>query len=309
MDSHALVFPEGTPKKEAAYKLRETGLPWGTIAEILDSTMMASCVGAKKYAKRHDLPWPVPQPPVKSPPKGQLSYELRAEGFTWTQVAQKAGFDKPGSASYAAKKYATVTGQPWPTAQEVTHGELAYKMRVATRLPWGEIAHIVGYGYSSHVVTGARRYAERESLPWPIKVNSYSANDDLPTLDGKAIYELREQGTLWKEITDRFNRLDYNSVMDAARGYARQTNRPWPIPSRTPGRLVYEQRLAGHLWTEAALEANMDIGEALSAARGYAEGAQLTWPPDPPPGSMRDALAALNSDVRSILSSALRQPL
>lgn len=46
------------------------------------------------------------------------------------------------------------------------------------------------------------------------------------------------------------------------------------------GRRVYECRLQGGLWTEAAAGARLGIQEAVDAARMHAEKEGLPWPPD-----------------------------
>ena len=47
-------------------------------------------------------------------------------------------------------------------------GQRAYTLRRDEKLNWGDIAERVGYSKYHVAVLGAKRYAQRASLPWPI---------------------------------------------------------------------------------------------------------------------------------------------
>ena len=96
----------------------------------------------------------------------------------------------------------------------------AYEIRVLTRQKWNDIAVIVGYSDGAAAWHGARRYAARNNLPWPIPWMSIGEYCYTELENGTTLDTLDSMMQPKQERQSRARRL--------AREYARRTGSPWP---------------------------------------------------------------------------------
>jgi hypothetical protein len=112
----------GHDRPRQAYQERLLGqFPWKMIAARLGyndqyKSGYNALEGARDFAKKHGLPWPVPHPknlPVEGP-RQELTYKYRASGLTWRAVNLLIGYKNPTTARKVAAEYAEKRGLPWP---------------------------------------------------------------------------------------------------------------------------------------------------------------------------------------------------
>ena len=125
--------------------------------------------------------------------RGQMAYELRAQGLSWAAIADQ--LQPPSSGCPAgnpqsamcnvAKKHAILHDLPWPlhrvappaapSVATVTtpQQQVAYELRLSG-LRWLEVARSAGYKHAAHAITGASKHASRHGLPWPIRTGDGS---------------------------------------------------------------------------------------------------------------------------------------
>lgn len=124
--------------------------------------------------------------------RGSTAYALRAGGMPWSEIVVALQANSDSAVVKVAKKHAEANGLPWPIQlphvdepEDTTPTALeqvrlvqkeAYDLRVAGT-SWGTIRE-GRYSTVTHAVAGARRYAEREGLPWPIR-DEQEAQPDL----------------------------------------------------------------------------------------------------------------------------------
>lgn len=124
--------------------------------------------------------------------RGQTAYNLRQDGLSWQDIANKLeppslhrkGGDAASAVMNGAKKYAKSQNLPWPVtvakvpkapapvkaAPTVSRQERAYQLRTQGRA-WAEVAGLAGYKNTAHAVTAASKHAARANLAWPIRVS------------------------------------------------------------------------------------------------------------------------------------------
>lgn len=120
--------------------------------------------------------------------RGQTAYDLRSiQRMSWEDIAVVLmppslgveGGDPAAAALAVARKYARAKGLLWPIKLESPPKEVveptptpskqerAYLCR-SLNMSWVDVAAHAGYQHPQHAITGARKYAERSNLPWPI---------------------------------------------------------------------------------------------------------------------------------------------
>ena len=163
-------FSGYTTRHEAAYKFRVRGLKWqGVGAKIGLFSPYAHAIAirhARRYASTSDLPWP-PEIDVSKlplPENGELAYDLRMQGLSWSEVGRKTSLGT--HAPRRAERYAQVTGKPWPVPA-LTMAEIAYQIKHDNPdMAWRFVAKRAGYRYGDHATTGARRVAFARTRRW-----------------------------------------------------------------------------------------------------------------------------------------------
>lgn len=115
--------------------------------------------------------------------RGATAYQMRAAGKPWAEIVAALQANSDSAVVKVAKKHARANGLAWPIpVPEVAEPEAdvaptaldqvravqkeAYDLRTAGQ-SWEAVAQ-GRYSAVPHAVAGARRYAEREGLPWPI---------------------------------------------------------------------------------------------------------------------------------------------
>ncbi len=96
-------------------------------------------------------------------------------------------------------------------------GERAYWMRQRTRVRWMTIAKRLGYTSIEGARSAALRYAQRNSLPWPVMLLSR----------GEIFYSAYSQGESWYAIGDDFG-IPYDRAQNAAREWSKIHKKRWP---------------------------------------------------------------------------------
>lgn len=110
--------------------------------------------------------------------RGATAYQMRSQGLSWAQIALALQTQSESAVTNIAKKYALRYGHTWPLKRrkaEEPEEPLAPArdlQREACELrqqgwTWARIQE-GRYSAKPHAVAGARRYALREGLPWPI---------------------------------------------------------------------------------------------------------------------------------------------
>ena len=83
--------------------------PWDEIARRLHFSGHSAVIkAAKRYALRHNLPWP-----LKGMPKGKKIYTARKIGLTWQLIAKRYNQTKC-QVRRTSYKYAIRNDMPWP---------------------------------------------------------------------------------------------------------------------------------------------------------------------------------------------------
>lgn len=144
---------------------------------------------------------------------------------------------------------------------------------------WDAAARRAGLGSAAEAERYAERYAAREGRKWPPQTDSV----------GKDAYDLRAQEWLtWPQIGER---LDAHGdwVARAARAYADEMDKPWPIqppnrgePARTyrdTGALAWRMRAKDKReWEDIAEELGISHEFAHRKAQEHAYAKGLMWP-------------------------------
>lgn len=170
-DTSGVPIAGFTSHSEAAYHLREQGLKWHEVGARLGLTSPNADTIAYRYAKKHaaraKVLWPPPVPPAPPsivPEGGKEAYDYRSRGMGWVEIRTRTGLG--GAARSRAKRYAKITGLPWPIRFK-TMGERAYEIkRDNPDMGWKEVARQSGYSFGSHACAGARRHAMRLAKEW-----------------------------------------------------------------------------------------------------------------------------------------------
>ena len=177
--------------------------------------------------------------------------------------------------------------------RETTRGQAAYEAR-AEGASWSQAAREAGSATVGSAVASARSHAERSGAPWPpidlwggsrLRVSRRAER-------GRKAYEARAEGASWREAAVQCGIAEdgYGLAIQAARGYAKRMEIPWPPVEGVQGgygrrkggrkgKLAYEARRQGRSWTEAAERSgSKSPRSAQGAAKQYAQKHELEWP-------------------------------
>lgn len=102
------------PRGERAYLMRQrTRVTWRTIADRLEyNSTEGARGGAYRFAKRKDLPWPVP-----TLTKGFMYYQAFLDGESWSDIAHDWS-DNVDRVQNCARQWARRYDLKWPAREE-----------------------------------------------------------------------------------------------------------------------------------------------------------------------------------------------
>ena len=102
------------PRGKRAYLMRQrTRVTWHTIADRLKyNSTEGARGGALRYAKRHDLPWPVP-----TLTKGFMYYQSFMDGESWADIAHDWS-EECERVQNCARQWARRYQLQWPAREE-----------------------------------------------------------------------------------------------------------------------------------------------------------------------------------------------
>jgi len=165
------MHQEETTKGQSAYEMRQkTGKPWSEIADVCGcASSDAAVAGAKKYARRTDLEWPITVVTKKARREQQresADREIYVAVAIGTPIRE---LGTPTAVYKAMDRHADRHGLP----RLPKNGERAYNLRADpnNNLSWSQIAGKLGYSYPNHATEAARRHAEQAGLDWPVPDN------------------------------------------------------------------------------------------------------------------------------------------
>lgn len=175
---------QSNTKSERAYTLRQQGLEWGEIDQLLGGGASPSTL-AEKYAHTRGLPWPLLSTAEKLQKERdeadgawlyqQALLESQLEGRiqrTIEEFAEKVGRDSV-TASRLLREHAERNGLKVPKRKnrDQVFGKICYDLR-KKGLTWREVAENSGIGLDVHACEAARRYAWGMGQVWPIVLDS-----------------------------------------------------------------------------------------------------------------------------------------
>jgi len=97
---------------------------------------------------------------------------------------------------------------------------------------------------------------------------------------GQQAYDLRCKFRLtWTKIAEQLGYSNGHSALRGARVYARNSNHPWPVQSRTKGAVIYSARKNGLSWLSIANNYDQSISAAQRCAYKWAKRNNKQWPP------------------------------
>ena len=104
---------ETREQEHRAYTLREKGISWEEISDMIDMDVGKTKRLARAHAQRNELPAPA-RKPTRYQKYGQACYQLRQQGLTWSKISSRTGIKWNTHACTAAKKYAQEHNLEWP---------------------------------------------------------------------------------------------------------------------------------------------------------------------------------------------------
>lgn len=172
------------------------------------------------------------------------AHQRRTVGDGWEEIADDLEFESAQQVRAVVRECAQRLGWDWPihrpgipVAGFPSHPEAAYKLRLKGLL-WNEVGAKINLHSPNAigiVMRYARKYAERNDLPWPPKIDV--AQRPIPE-GGEQAYNLRAERLSWLEVGRR------TGLGSKARGraerYAQITSSPWPIVSMTMAETAYQ---------------------------------------------------------------------
>jgi hypothetical protein len=224
-----------TTKGQRAYELRQTtGKPWDEVAEVVGcKSGDAAVAGAKKYAKRSGLEWPmktIKDRRAKEAAQAKEVAQAKADAGVYRKVRDGTPVSRikgltPTLVYKAVERHAERSGDA-PLAK---NPERAYQMRQDEGRTWREIATTLGYKRDNNAIEQARIFAEANDLPWPIAVEQYTRPGwDAGRYVGKPFYDDAAGGLPWTDVADKHGRY-VSYVMSRAEVYAKANNQQWPV--------------------------------------------------------------------------------
>lgn len=103
--------------------------------------------------------------------------------------------------------------------------EDSYNYRLFWRVSWREVAEALGYKTAHTAMRAAQRYAQKQSLPWPIRSGT----------QGSQIYRARQHGISWLRLMNELGR-SADQLQRTAYKYAIRHEKEWPPPRHSRGK-------------------------------------------------------------------------
>lgn len=176
------------------------------------------------------------------------AYEMRQQGATWASVARRVKCHEStvrDVIAFYAAEHCLPPPRRHPAARSVRGTPVArrsmqrdaYERRLLTGVPWVQIAARVGYNpkYKSgyNALEGARRFAKKHGLPWPIPPLDWTA-EGTPEQRDSLVYFYRRSGLTWRAI-GRLTGYDggkRDDIVKLALGrHMTRTGLPYPKPA------------------------------------------------------------------------------
>jgi len=158
-----------------------TGLPWKRIAEDFGVSENVANQYARRFAIRFGAIWPIKKQVkmVRTELKGKKVYEaacmlvISNPGVSpFNHLGIMLGLTTNTVRAHA-RAYARMNEKPWPipTPYVPSWGEISYELRDGTdcKMSWVEIQGRVGFKHTTHCIAAARKWAQKNGLPWPIQ--------------------------------------------------------------------------------------------------------------------------------------------
>ena len=150
-------------KGSKAWTLREQGMKWREIAEVLGYNSPGNAHRAAKTSEIARCSWP----PKDGPHGGRRAYRIRKTSrVQWRKVAEICNYSDEHDVYKAARRYATSWGMPWPLPGFLSKGEIIYE-DIADDIPLEEIRDTYGYSHTWKARRVAYKWAIRHQKVWP----------------------------------------------------------------------------------------------------------------------------------------------
>ena len=181
---------------------------------------------------------------------GKKSYEMRLQGFTYTQIGKKhfKKFAHPNAAAQShAKKYTIALDKDWPVKKggkkEISKGEQCYLLR-SQGFSFKDISlqvyGVIGKEAAAERITASYRKSKKskeskEAIEKPEKFLKWQRNAPTQMRLGKQSYEMKLSGKKWLEIGKKLFGL-YSWPSRVAKIYAKfyvlRSDKEWPIKAK-----------------------------------------------------------------------------
>jgi hypothetical protein len=186
--------------------------------------------------------------------RAHKAHQRRVTGESWEKIALDLGYATARSVKSSVRRYAKQFDWVWPLDEPVprkrshegipiagfdSHPEAAYRLRVQG-LKWQEVGARIGlHSPNAHgiVMRYARKYAKRNNLPWPPKLQKEQGT--IPEGSEQA-YHLRATGLPWVAVGEQSG-LGMKARRRAQR-YADMAGKPWPVQLPSMAEQAYNMR-------------------------------------------------------------------
>lgn len=280
-------FSSSKEKARYCYTRKAQGVMWSAVAREVGFTLgQAACTCARRLAAQQKWPWPPqsgphlqipPEPMPESPPMTTgpaQAYLLRQKGLSWTQIAQRTGYQNQGSACVCAKEYAQRAKLPWPVPlpdrphrsppREPGRWRVAYEARKEGKT-WEEAAKAAGYGSAESAQARVRSRARALGWQWPIP--PAKPPDPAPATPKAHPPPAPAPST------------PASPPPSAPPPSSPVTPQAVLIPPPAWGEAAYQCRSWGHSWARISACLGKTSLEIEALAQRYAQSKQIPWPP------------------------------
>ena len=99
-------------------------------------------------------------------------------------------------------------------------------------------------------------------------------------MSGKEAYHYRQSyRKSWSSVASEVGYCNSQSALRAARNYATQTRKPWPLRKASKGACIYKARAIGMTWMAIARNYDQSIAAIQRCAYKWAQRYEKIWPP------------------------------
>jgi transposase len=159
---------------------RDEGLSWPEIVERIGRNVFGgdavphktrvnnATQHAHRYAKAHGLK--LPKEEAKSIRRNKMAqriyFDVRDRGLSMDEAAKMHSITKATAAAKANRFAREVGAPPLHIWRQRKREESAYYARLKGH-SWDEVAKMTGFNFGTRAACAARKYSNREGLPWP----------------------------------------------------------------------------------------------------------------------------------------------